>query len=54
MTVSVRLAIAFAPDESVTRTTNGKIPKAVGVPEINPAAFMDNPGESDPETNVQV
>src|SRR5262245_46632068 len=51
MTVNVKLATATAPVESVARTTNGNVPKTVGVPEIRPDALSESPAGSEPETS---
>ena len=52
--VRVKLAEVKVFTESVTRTPNVKLPKTVGVPEINPEAFSDSPAGSAPETHVHV
>src|SRR4030095_7430701 len=44
--LSARVATAGGADTSWTCTVNGKVPAAVGVPEINPLALSVRPGGS--------
>ncbi len=50
--VMERFAVAVLVDESVTLAVKGKLPDAVGVPEMDPAEERDSPPGSDPEETV--